>query len=421
MSSSDDICCTENPTLEEQNTIFSEAQSITKSLIQNNKSIADNETINIKVVFHICFQNPGTTSQINSDTQRTIDILNRDFNQNSSNFNNGLSLYESQIPSQPQLQSEKPYVKYRKNKKIIRLSRRKINQLRRQLGTRRFINYLRKINRINRNRLRYNNANRSVNARKRRINRDRSRSNRNIRKNNNALMSKYNSDKTLATTNRDRYINYKDRAGNFNVNFTCDYVNDTIISPLSDITQTKGVNLNSIIKINGSPIRTGDEYKLNIWVVNFTTGLLGYGQFPWAYPYHPETDGIVIDKNIFKQGQLFGSYNIGGVITHEVGHWLGLLHTFQQGQQDINDDGVIEDGVETGDFVIDTPNQSSPTSSINNNPYNNVKNWPKTSDYHMYMNYMDYVADICSFMFTEEQCNRMRILFNAYRSQFHTP
>lgn len=414
-------CCTENPTSDEQNNTLNEAIALNN---ENGNTIGETETINIKLVYHICFENPGTTAEIDSDIQRATDILNRDFNKNASNFDNGKSVYEGEVPTPPTLIPLIPYAKYRKNKKYIRFSRRRINQLRRELGLRRFINYIRRINRINRSRYIYNLRSRSINFRRRRINRNRSRSNRYRKRINNERMSKYNSDNALSLAILNRYNDYVSRADSCNINFTHD---KTIVlsTPLADITSND--DLNNIIKINGSPIQSGDEYKLNIWVVNFTTGLLGYAQFPWSYSSNPTTDGIVIDKNLFKQTELLTNFSIGGVITHEVGHWLGVYHPFQQsfsGQQgiiDTNEDGIIETDEKTGDLVVDTPNQSLPTSNINNNPYNAPTTWPKTTDYHMFMNYMDYRYDICGFMFTKEQCKKMRIFMNAYRSQFHTP
>jgi len=414
-------CCTENPTSDEQNNTLNEAIALNN---ENGNTIGETETINIKLVYHICFENPGTTAEIDSDIQRATDILNRDFNKNASNFDNGKSVYEGEVPTPPTLIPLIPYAKYRKNKKYIRFSRRRINQLRRELGSRRFINYLRRINRINRSSYIYNLRSRSINFRRRRINRNRSISNRYRKRINNERMSKYNSDNALSLAILNRYNDYVSRADSCNINFTHD---KTIVlsTPLADITSND--DLNNIIKINGSPIQSGDEYKLNIWVVNFTTGLLGYAQFPWSYSSNPTTDGIVIDKNLFKQTELSSNFSIGGVITHEVGHWLGVYHPFQQsfsGQQgiiDTNEDGIIETDEKTGDLVVDTPNQSLPTSNINNNPYNAPTTWPKTTDYHMFMNYMDYRYDICGFMFTKEQCKKMRIFTNAYRSQFHTP
>lgn len=419
-------CCTENPTTEEQNNILNEALSINKSLVQNNKSIADDETINIKLVYHICFQNPGTTEEIENDIQIATDILNRDFNKNAYNFDNGKSVYEADVPAPPELIPLIPYAKYRKNKKIIRLSSRRLNQLRRQLGFRRYINYIRKINRINFNRFVYNYRSIDINRRRRRKNRNRSRKNRYRKRINNDRMSKYNSDNAESLAILNRYNDYVSRAGSCNINFTHD---KTIVlsTPLQDLTQND--DLNNIIKINGSPIQSGDEYKLNVWVVNFSYGLLGYATTPWSYSTYPTTDGVVINKNTFKQSELDINYNLGKTLTHEVGHWLGMYHPFQQsylnqqGIIDTNGDGIIETGENSGDLVIDTPEQLSATYG---NPYLDSKNWPSSTingqeSYHMFMNFMDYPFDLNLFMFTEEQCKKMRIFINAYRLQFHTP
>ena len=45
-------------------------------------------------------------------------------------------------------------------------------------------------------------------------------------------------------------------------------------------------------------------------------------------------------------------YNLGKTAVHEVGHWFGLLHTFQDNTCDSGD---------AGDFIDDTPRQSVST------------------------------------------------------------
>ena len=82
----------------------------------------------------------------------------------------------------------------------------------------------------------------------------------------------------------------------------------------------------------------------------------------------------------------------------------------------------MEYGETTNDLIIDTPGQTYPTYG---NPYNNSTTWPTSiidgeSSYHMFMNFMDYSDDVNLFMFTGEQCIKMRILIEIYRNQFNT-
>lgn len=55
------------------------------------------------------------------------------------------------------------------------------------------------------------------------------------------------------------------------------------------------------------------ERNLNIWLTEFSDGLLGYSQFPWEADNNPKTDGVVIDHK-----------HLITTLTHEVRHWLGL-------------------------------------------------------------------------------------------------
>ncbi|KAJ3096690.1 hypothetical protein HDU96_000682 [Phlyctochytrium bullatum] len=97
-------------------------------------------------------------------------------------------------------------------------------------------------------------------------------------------------------------------------------------------------------------LRVGREHDLNIFSVNFTDdGLLGYASFPWDLD---ETtlyqDGVVI-KHDSVPGSPMYPFNGGKTLTHEVGHWLGLYHTFDGGCDDPD-----------GDFVDDTPPVAEP-------------------------------------------------------------
>jgi hypothetical protein len=154
-------------------------------------------------------------------------------------------------------------------------------------------------------------------------------------------------------------------------------------------------------------IWTKNNY-LNIWSVRMgggliTDGVLAYAQFPFFGSAN--TDGVVSRYNcIGTTGSLLAGYNLGRTIVHEVGHWLGLRHTWGD-----------DDGACTGsDNVSDTPNQAD--------LYFGCPSWPQSScgDEDMYMNYMDYTDDDCRTMFTVGQSTRMNNVLNNQRSSIKT-
>lgn len=131
-----------------------------------------------------------------------------------------------------------------------------------------------------------------------------------------------------------------------------------------------------------------DTY-LNIWTNN-AGGYLGYAYLP-SGSAGSNVDGVVLHHDyVGYMPPNAGSYNLGRTATHEVGHYLGLYHTF---------DGGCGTGYTNGDLIADTNAESSahygcaPRTTCGS---------PDPID-----NFMDYSDDACMDNFTQEQANRM--------------
>lgn len=149
---------------------------------------------------------------------------------------------------------------------------------------------------------------------------------------------------------------------------------------------------------------------LNVWVVRSIASdgsggtILGYAQFPGFGG--AETDGVVVRHDVVGTiGSVNpGISNKGRTLTHEVGHWLGLSHTFQGGCT----------GGFFGESVEDTPPTANANYGCDTTKNTCTNDNPDLPD--MIENYMDYSDGECQNMFTLGQLELMDGVLDGLRS-----
>lgn len=170
-------------------------------------------------------------------------------------------------------------------------------------------------------------------------------------------------------------------------------------------------------------VRWNPNNYINIWVVREICsrngcGVAGYAYFPSAHgsPF----DGIVVEAQFMGSSSAYSS-----VLIHEMGHYLGLYHTFQGGCPN-------DDCKGSGDRVCDTPPdqttvRTSCEDAINScktdeddssmdNPYRSEADGGLGDQDDQFHNYMDYSRLQCYDRFTAGQAERMIYAIENQRS-----
>jgi len=130
--------------------------------------------------------------------------------------------------------------------------------------------------------------------------------------------------------------------------------------------------------LNGS-IANGDSVTMNLGAFGSGAGCPGSGIVPGA------------------------PYNLGRTVTHELGHFFTLDHTFN---------GGCAGG---GDNIADTPAVANPTYGC---PANSSVNGCNAGEIALTMNYMDYVDDACMYMFSAGQATNVEAYIATVQADF---
>jgi hypothetical protein len=143
-----------------------------------------------------------------------------------------------------------------------------------------------------------------------------------------------------------------------------------------------------------SALKRGGPRTLNIYLTNAAEQqLLGWAYFPKINKRKKDRvlDGVIVNYASLPGGPFGSQFSLGQTTTHEVGHWLGLYHTFEDGCGG------------RGDRIDDTPAELEPTSGCPEG-----KDTCPQPGFDPIHNFMDYSFDSCYQEFTKDQSRRMQ-------------
>lgn len=154
-------------------------------------------------------------------------------------------------------------------------------------------------------------------------------------------------------------------------------------------------------------LRVGGIDVANVFVTDgtcITTG--GYANYPRDYGFFPPNQGSMSDYIFLCATDMGIMYDdvYHTILTHELGHWLGLLHTFEGDSCGTSNDG---------DGVADTPQHlESAEDDSCDAVIDTCLSQPGVDPVNNFMN-----SAVCRNQFTPGQLARMYSQFNAYRRQ----
>lgn len=159
---------------------------------------------------------------------------------------------------------------------------------------------------------------------------------------------------------------------------------------------------------------------LHVYVVNeiidgsgSASGIKGYATFPGVDP-----QGIVIRYRSFGNsntctGCSLDVSSLGKILVHEVGHFLGLKHTFEGGCAGVTSTTCSD----SGDRCCDTPPISGENTGCSPSPVSSCI----SGVFAMIENFMDYTNDGCRTIFTHDQAEIMHFTLQTARSWLVDP
>eukprot|EP00041_Stephanoeca_diplocostata_P031620 m.989547 g.989547 ORF g.989547 m.989547 type:complete len:814 (+) comp23996_c1_seq33:313-2754(+) len=143
---------------------------------------------------------------------------------------------------------------------------------------------------------------------------------------------------------------------------------------------------------------------INVFVCS-GSGYLGWTWLPWTHNEGSSMQAVIVNHNSLPGGTL-SKYDLGYTLVHEVGHYFGLLHTFQRGTcSTLADDGVA-----------DTPMEARSGSSCGGNFDDFSRDTcPSDPGNDPLWSFMDYSYDRCMSRFSPGQIDRMREMIEVHR------